>query len=268
MKVQITRTARTAALAAVTALTLASTAYAYLPTIISSFRMSGTAPPYARGNYGSYGIFYATDGDNYLYKFNTVGSLISAVRLPGAVRLGDADYHPPGYPSGTFGVVDEGANNVKVYSFDGSLVGTWRAAPSNTVGYGVGGHMEDIYYLGTRDGVISVYNDRGSFVNSYATGVPTADLAAGMSYLGYPGYYLFLGPSRIGDPVRVYIGYGSLCGTFKLPGLYNVGAITFVKADYWCLRHTGTEIWAYHVNVGPFMAVEPASLGKVKALFK
>jgi hypothetical protein len=36
----------------------------------------------------------------------------------------------------------------------------------------------------------------------------------------------------------------------------------------WCLRDLGTEIWAYEIYTGPLMEVEPASLGRIKALYK
>jgi hypothetical protein len=274
MKVQIARTACMVALGAVTGLTLASTAYAYLPTIISSFRMSGTAPPYARGVYVYgywYGIFYAGEGYNYLYKFDRAGSLLSTVRLPRAVRLGDAEHAPPGFPlSDHFGVVDEGANDVKVYNLTGSFVGTWRAVSTDTVGYARWGYYGKHYaYLGRRDGRVFVYGDTGSLVNSYTTAVELADLAADESYASRPGDYLVVGPRRTGDPVRVYFGpTGSLLGTFSLPGWYNVGASSRPKAYYYCLRRTASEIWAYEVDIGAYMPVEPASLGKVKALYK
>ena len=166
-------------------------------------------------------------------------------------------------------VVDEGARDVKVYNSSGSFLGVWKAVPPNTVGCAVGGYMEKLIYLGTSDGVVSVHRYSGSFITSFATGVPLADLGSAAGYRGW-GEYMYLGPARSGDPVRVY-NWGSICGTFHLPGLRNAGT---VMADAggsiwgWYLRNTGTEIWAYRVQVGHMMAVEPASLGRIKALYK
>ena len=137
--------------------------------------------------------------------------------------MGDADHRPQGYPIGAFGVVDEGADNVKVYNVNGSFLGVWRTVSANTVGYAVGGHMEQLIYLGTSDGVISVHRYSGSFITSFATGVPLADLGSAAGYRGW-GEYVHLGPARSRDPVRVY-NWGSLCGTFHLPGLRNAGTV-------------------------------------------
>lgn len=272
MKTSVVRK-KTVALVAAVSIIMALGAYAYPVRILGSFRISGTAPPYARGVYVDgnwYGIFYAGDGYNYLYKFNWSGSLVSTVRLPRAVRLGDAGHAPPGFPlSDHFGVLDEGTHDVKVYTPAGSFVGTWRAVSSDTVGYARWGYYYNYAYLGTTDGRISVYDEAGSLINSYATGVQIADLAAEESYAGLHGHYLVLGPARTGDPVRVYFGpTGSLIGTFALPGQYNVGASSRMPSNYYCLRRLSSEIWAYYADIGAYMPVEPASLGKVKALFK
>jgi hypothetical protein len=272
MKTRVVRKAGVAPAAAV-ALVLAATASADLPSIISSFRISGTTPPYARGIYGSYGnvggIFYEGPGRHSLRVFTSGGSLVATYRMPGGVTLGDADNPPEGYPAGTFAVVDEGADNVKVYNMNGSFVGVWRAVPANTVGYGCGGYGTPLIYLGTSDGAISVHTYAGSFITSFATGVPLADRGAAGGYRGW-GSYVYLGPARSGDPVRVY-HFSSICGTFHLPGLRNAGTVMPHAGGSiwsWCLRNTGAEIWAYRVQVGYMMAVEPASLGRVKALFK
>jgi hypothetical protein len=242
-------------------------AWAY-PSIISSFRMSGVAPPYARGilSYGLQGIFFERENYNYLYNFNTAGSLVSTVRLPGAVRLGDADFAPEGYP-GCFAVVDEGSHELKAYTRTGSFYGVIRTLRSDVVGYGVGGHVTKYLYLGTRDGVVYRYTPAWSFLNSFATGVEIADLAAGQGYNGRWGDWLEVGPARAGEPIRAYRS-GSFYGSFSLPGIRNCGAVAGYRSAYWCLRNLGTEIWVYAVDLGPLMVVEPASLGKVKALYK
>jgi len=240
------------------------------PSVISSFRMSGVTPPYARGilSYGLQGVFFERDDYNYLYNFNTAGSLVSTVRLPGAVRLGDADFAPEGY-AGCFAVVDEGSHELKAYTRTGSFYGVIRTLRSDVVGYGVGGHVTKYLYLGTRDGVVYRYTPAWSFLYSFATGVEIADLAAGQGYNGYWGDWLEVGPARSGEPIRVYDGWGgSFYGSFSLPGVRNCGASAGYRSAYVCLRDLGTEIWAYAVDLGPLMAVEPASLGRVKALYK
>jgi hypothetical protein len=257
------------ALAAAVALILTAAALADYPSIISSYRMSGVTPPYARGilSYGYRGIFFERESYNYLYNFNTAGSLVSTVRLAGAVRLGDADFAPDGYP-GCFAVVDEGSYELKAYTTAGSFHSVIRTLRSDVVGYGVGGHVTKYLYLGTRGGVIYRYSPTWSFLNSFSTGVEIADLAAGQGYKGMWGDWLEVGPARTGEPVRVYMGGGAFFGSFSLPGVRNCGAVAGYGSAYWCLRNLGTEIWAYAIDLGPLMAVEPSSLGRIKALYQ
>jgi hypothetical protein len=273
MKTSTVRKASVALAAAVALIFVAAAALADYPSIISSFRMSGVTPPYARGIYGGSsgvgGIFYEGPGRHSFRVFTSGGSLVATYPMPGGVMLGDADNPPQGYPSGAFMVVDEGARDVKVYNSSGSFLGVWKAVPPNTVGCAVGGYMEKLIYLGTSDGVVSVHTYSGSFITSFATGVPLADLGSAAGYRGW-GEYMYLGPARSGDPVRVY-NWGSICGTFHLPGLRNAGTVMPHAGGSiwsWCLRNTGTEIWAFRVQIGYMMPVEPASLGRIKALYK
>jgi hypothetical protein len=199
---------------------------------------------------------------------HTSGSLVSRVRLPGAVKLGDADFTPEGYSSGYFAVIDEASQDLKLYSTAGSFYSVIRTLPGDVVAYGRGGHVTPRLYLGTRNGVISRYTTNWSFLNSFATAVPIADLAAGSGYRYAWGDYLEVGSRQAAEPIRVYFGYsGHLCDSFTLPGVRNCGAIGGGDS-YWCLRDLGTEIWAYGVRIAALMEVQPASLGRIKALYK
>jgi hypothetical protein len=262
------------ALSAAVALIFTAAALADYPSIISSFRMSGKAPPYARGIFRPwysniiYGIFYDGPRRHSLRIFTTTGSLIASYAMPGGVMLGDADFAPAGY-SGYFAVIDEGSHELKAYGMTGSFYRVVRTLPSDVVGYGVGGHVTAYVHLGTRGGVVYRYTPAWSFLYSFATGVEIADLAAGQGYNGRWGDWLEVGPARSGEPIRVYDGWGgSFYGSFSLPGVRNCGASAGYRSAYVCLRDLGTGIWAYAVDLGPLMAVEPASLGRVKALYK
>ncbi len=245
------------------------------PSIISSFRMSGATVPYARGIYTGGGsslgaIFYEGTGRHSFRIFTSTGSLTASYPMAGGVRLGDADLPPEGY-TGYLAVVDEGSHELKAYGMTGSFYRVIRTLAADVVAYARGGHVIDYLYLGTRTGVIRRYTPAWSFLNSFATGVPTADLAAGRGYNEYWGNWVILGPSRAPAAIRAYRGEaGSFYGSFALPGNASCGAIYSGRGrtTMWCLRNLGTAIWAYELDTGPLMAVEPASLGKVKALFK
>ena len=265
----IKRWASVACLAAV-ALFFTTAAFADVPSILSSFRMSGTAPPYARGIYGGYwdagGIFYEGPGRHSFRIFTTAGSLTATYPMAGGVMLGDADRAPEGYAG--FAVVDEGSHELKAYGMTGSLYGVIRTLSSDTVAYARGGYTKDYLYLGTSNGVVFCYTPSWSLANSYSTGIAVTDLAAGYGYGHYWGDYLDVGSRQAGDPIRVYYGPGGvMVASFALPGIRSCGAVRSGQI-YWCLRDLGTEIWAYRVAISALMGVEPASLGKVKALFK
>jgi hypothetical protein len=258
------------------ALTLASTAHSYAPIITGSFPLQGINAAQARGVYypyeDPYGIIYVisheSPGVNYLHKFVSEGSHVCSFLLQGASVVGDADRAPDEYSSSYFSVVDVGTNDVKIYNVEGSLVGTLFPAPPDTVAVGIGGHSYNYIYLGTSEGVIYRYWGKGIFSGSFATGVEIYDLAGSGAY-GYEwGDHVLLGPKRPSKLVYAYDYVGRLAGGFRLPGIRNCGAMAYDYCLYWCLREDADGLWAYRVFLGKGMPVEPASLGKVKALFK
>jgi hypothetical protein len=258
------------------ALTSASTAHSYAPRITGSFPLQGIDPPQARGVYyrveyphhEMYVISHERPGENYLYKFISEGSLVSSFLLRGASVLGDADRAPDGYSNSYFSVVDVGTNDVKIYTVEGSLVGTLFPAPPDTVAVGIGGHSYNYTYLGTSEGVIYRYWGKGILSGSIITGIEMYDLAGAGGYGSEWGNYVLLGPKRSSKLVYAYDFRGWLAGGFELPGIRNRGAVVYDYNLYWCLREDADGLWAYRVSLGQGMPVEPASLGKVKALFK
>ncbi len=270
MKMTIARKASVALTAAVAF--IATAALADYPSIISSFRMSGTTPPYARGIY-TYsssslgGIFYEGPGRHSFRIFTLAGSLTATYPMAGGVMLGDADRPPEGY-RGYLAVVDEGSRELKAYSMTGSFYRVIRKLPSGVVAYARGGYTKDYLYLATNTGVVFCYTPSWSLLNSYSTGVAVADLAAGYGYRHSWGDYLDVGSRQAGDPIRVYLGpAGVMVASFALPGIRSCGAVRSGQT-YWCLRDLGTEIWSYRVAISGLMEVQPASLGRIKALYK
>ena len=176
----------------------------------------------------------------------------------------------PGFAYDCFGVVDEGTHELKVYATSGSYVGVARTLAPDVVGYAVGTNVKTFIYLGTSAGVISRYSLTWTFINSFATNTPLGDLAAGRGYNGMWGDWVYLGPSQPPPYIKVYLATGSLYGSFALPGISSCGAM-YKGRDrtyMWCLRDNGSERWAYQIDTGPLMALEPESLGRVKAMFK
>lgn len=207
-----TRRASVALVAAV-AVNLVSAVHAEPPNIINSFPLHGIEPSQARGVYYRverphrviYVISHERPGENYIYKFISEGSLVSSFLLRGASVVGDADRAPDEYTSSCFSVVDVGTNDVKIYTVEGSLVGTLFPAPPETVAVGIGGHSRNYIYLGARDGVILVYYQGGAFITSFATAIEIADLVGSGAY-GYEwGDHVLSGPRYTSNTVIVKV---------------------------------------------------------------
>lgn len=271
MKTQVVRKAGVA-WAAVVTLIFAAAAFAGYPSIVSSFPLTGATPPDPRGIHHTgnniHVISVDKTGENYLYRFTWDGSFISSVILPEAHVLADADHLPEPYPIHYFGAVDIISNDVKIYNTDGSFVGTFLQAPTNTVAFGVGGHVFDYVYFATREGVVFRYTSEGSLMSSFATGIEPGDVTGSGCYGGAWGDYVQITPRGLPGPILSYYARsGVLVDAFQLPGLRNSGSLCF-KTVYYCIRVETEGTWVYKVDLGRGMAVEPASLGKVKALFK
>jgi hypothetical protein len=260
------------ALVAAVAVFFVSAAFSRPPEIVSSFRLSGAAPPNPRGIHfynSAFVISYTAPGVNYLYKFSLQGSFLSSVRLPGANVIAETDRLPETYPREYFSALDTGTRDVKIYTTTGSLVGTFMAAPADAVAIGVGGHVTDYVYLATRGGLIRRYSPRGSFISSFNTGINVRDLTASGGYAYEWGYFVQLAPRGLPGPIYSYRVYGgSLAGSFALPGTRSLGAEGIRISHYWSLRRVNTRLWVYRVYLGQGMPVEPASLGRIKALYK
>jgi hypothetical protein len=274
MKTGVVRKTSVALVAAV-ALFFVAGAFSQPPEIISSFRMSGVTPPYARGIFareGSstiYGIFYEGPYRHSFRVFTSRGSLVATYPMPGGALLGDADYPPVG-SQGHLAVIDEGTHDLKAYSITGNYLGIVSTVPRSTVGYACGGEGNRYAYLADNGGVVYRYSPTWSIINSFATGVPAADLAASRGYADMRGDWVILGPAEPPAALRAYTASGSFYGSFALPGNSSRGSVygggnrtTMVS-----LRNLGKEMWVYVIDTGSLTAVEPASLGKVKALFK
>ena len=274
MRVKLLRRAGVATLAAA-AFLFVPAAFSYPPEILASYPLRGATPPNPRGihPYGS-SLFITSHtgpGVNYLYEFTFQGSFISSMRLPGANVIAETDRLPGTYPRSYFSAVDTGTHDVKIYTTAASLVGTFMATPTDAVAIGVGGHVVDYVYLASSGGLIRRYSPEGSFLSSFSTGVAVGDLAASGGYETRWGYFVQIAPRNLAGPIYSFWSMytaGSLAGTFSLPGSRSCGAVVMQPSAYRCIRRVSTEFWVYYVHLGQGMAVTPASLGRVKALFR
>jgi hypothetical protein len=119
------------------------------------------------------------------------------------------------------------------------------------------------------------YPTAGSLVGSFPIPGPyIGGIAATTKYKGRSGEYIVAAVWAYDtDAVLVYNAGGSVVGTFDAPGttygcVCGPGYPSSAGTTYWCNLYTGPTRWAYQLSLGNGVAVEPVSVGKVKALFR
>lgn len=253
----------------------AQVAYGEVGSVISSFRVNVIYPPemtagvYRDASY-VYIVVYDYGENFYLYSYNPDGTRASTVDL-GLLPFGPAD--PPyasdhsvlgaGYVSFPFG----GGYLLTYSTSTGSLVESIQREPKfRDYAFIPGGRC---IYVGL-DGVLYRMTRAWSVVNSFpyfdSLGAATEDFNGGH------GQYILT--ESFGTTVCVYTGAGSLVSTFPVmhsgkdpccgPGYPPSYGVT-----YWRFIKSGeSDGWCYQIDLGGATAIAPASLGKVKALFR
>jgi hypothetical protein len=254
--------------------------------VISSFRMTGTAKPYALGVYRDssyvYGLVHGSS-QNYLYRFTAGGTRVSSYVLSGTSTPRDAC--PAHVGSGYLAFVD--ATKRHLYTFPvtgGSAVASFPVAgapfPLNCFWDG------SYYYVnGASDlGVFNKYTETGTPDGAWScTGWPD-----GMTYCGGAAYAekgnngsgpYFVACSWLGGEPMCMTTFsgGSLVRTWTPPpengnGLaYGKSSLPGTYGDaVWAAWFTGSAQYAYEFDIAARSkpAVEPASIGKIKSLYR
>jgi hypothetical protein len=257
----------------------ASASFAVPGDVISHFTLSGNIYPVGAAMYRdatyAYGVYDAGPGGQ-LWRYTPAGSFLSSFALPGATRPMDAgDCH---LGAGYVMVLDNGTLLRAYHVATGSLLGSLPVPAADGVTY----DSTSRYYYGSANNYIYRITTAGSLVGSFSGGPDAGTLAATPRFAGQAGNYVIVNPKARGiHPTRVYTGAGSFVASFTFSGPYptmdlRYGAIA--GAGYPASK--GTTLWlvlrtdfiwrsAYQIDLGNGgAAVEPASLGAVKALFR
>jgi hypothetical protein len=259
---------------AVTALTFvaAAAAWAGVGDVLSSFSWSGSMRGIYRDGAYVYGVHQYTYEPAELFIFTPSGSMLpSSARLPGLNAAGDADHSSLG---ADYVAVMDGTTLLREYVITtGSFVRS--TAASGMTGYAYIPGSGYMYFAnGTR---VYRYTTAGSLVGSFPIpGGYIGGIAATAKYGGLSGEYVVVAVwawRHDTDEVFVYNSNGSVAGTFSVPGttygcVCGPGYPSSANATFWCNLYTGVTRWAYQISLGNGVAVEPTSLGKVKALFR
>ena len=258
---------------AAAALAAAFSAQAAVGSVVSSFKMTGLGSPEATGIYRDwtyvYGILYSAGAD-YLAAYTPSGSLVRSVALPQAQSPRDADHSTLG--GGYVDVFDFGTKMLLTYKVNAEFVKA-KPLPSDTTAYAyIPGSSK---YFVARDEMVFRYTIDDVLVNKFYVGGYIGGLAATPVYKGNDGEYVVIGRSGTGGYSYVYTGAGSLIDSFVVPGAGTYGSVVAraypenLQRTYWCVQQIGTARWAYQVEVGGTApAVAPASLGKVRAIYR
>ncbi len=260
-----------------------------LGTVISSFKLSEQSEPYATGIYAGPSyicvIFYSS-GQDYIYRYTRDGSFIAAYPINGTnwPTGGDASHLGAGYVS----LVDQSLNRVFLFSSSGGTPVASFAVSSPS-----GGALADLMWTGTyyevtgitNTGRFNRYNSGGAFMGQVTYGgwpgamTGTGGVAYAPVANGRTGSYLVASPRSNGQPncILNISGSGSFVASYTLPQQYGTGACVgestspgyWGDAD-WLVWVVPSAIWCLQVDIGgrDTTAVTPASLGKVKAIYR
>ena len=217
----------------------AGTAFAGTASIVASFQGPG-AYTYGIDYHASY--IYIGDGHNYIYQTTTTGSLVNSL------YVGNASWGIDRIDSGFW------CCNLGGYIFrlttSGSILRSFEgpASPSNGITYG-----GDFLWLSVNRSILYKLTTTGSVVNTFY-------LPAPRTYTGlcWDAPYLWIASYRW---ISQITQLGSVVESFPV-----TGQLWSVSSDGSYLWYS-TNNWVYQVKVN-FAAVVPASLGRVKALFR
>lgn len=274
----------------VSIVTLAAGAFGEIGSVISSYWLGFGKPGLCLGVYRDasyvYGVVY---NPNVLRRFTPSGSFIDSVPLARIIYPRGADHCHLG--GGYLCICDEYRHLHFVNKSTGSTVSSFTAAGAGS------GEMANVFWDGVyyyvageySKGRFNRYTASGAYAGLWvATGWPSsmagtggaaysniANYAAGDYLVASTYYWTPYCPSCIID-----IDTGSLVATWDLPPLYPIsirasGAVCGPAyppkygAAYWvgCFTMDGTKMFQVDIG-GRSSAVTPASVGKVKAIYR
>ena len=254
--------------------------------VISSFRMTGVAKPYALGIYRDasyvYGLIHGSS-QNYLYRFTAAGTRVSSYVLNGTSTPRDACRAHVG--AGYLAFVDATKRHLLVFPVTGGSAVT--SFPVAGASFPLNCFWDGTYYYvnGPSDlGKFNRYEETGAAAGTWScAGWPDGmTYCGGAAYADYgnnaPGPY-FVATSWLGGEPMCMTTFpgGSLVRTWT-PPLENANGLAYGKSSrpatygdaVWAAWFTGSSLYAFEFDVAARTkpAVEPASIGRIKSLYR
>jgi hypothetical protein len=268
-------------------LVAAAGARAEVGSVISSFPWNATPSPggiYRDASY-VYAVIRDAAGSEYLRRYTTAGSLAGSVTLAMTYpREGDHSHLGASY----FCVIDDDTDRLyMVNTASGSSASSFPVTAPGSLSprevawdgayYYVGGGVQD-------PGHYNLYTAAGSLARSWRpAGWPSSlTVPNALAYASFAanseGHYLIASSALYSQPniiidivsgslvaswlAPTYNGaYGAVCGASSRPGTY--------RGAYW-VNWNAERLWhAYEFDIGaPVTSVLPASVGKIKAIYR
>lgn len=197
------------------------------------------------------GYLHLASGRN-VYMVTEIGQLVYRVYVVIPTTLNDVSYDGRWY----WGSTPTGY----VYRFDGagSIVASWPG-PGPGAGIDFNVSTQRIWYAtGTRIYRLMI---TGPVLNSFAC--PGVTALGGLSYDS--GHVWTVDAGKVGGPIYRYTTAGSLVQKIPQPGKLIYGVTSWPGGYLWYTNRL--DNWAYKITVNP-SALAPASLGRVKALYR
>ncbi|MEE9457534.1 MAG: hypothetical protein V3W11_10340 [bacterium] len=247
-----------------------------LGSVISSFRIADNYHTYAYGvaRDGTY-VYYVTVEMSpayrlyYRYPGGGGGGMIFIGKFPAG--HGDADTSVLG--TGYFADIYEVGSVQTITDFDirtGSAVASWAPFEGNMRGYAYSPALRRKYVA--RDYRIYRYDTSGNLLSSFGFGRNINGLAVTEEFCGYNGEYII---ASYGTDSYVLNAQGVQIGSFSYPrGVITAcacgpGYPSEYGTTFWCIVDTYMQaVYLSQVSLHNATAVTPASVGRIKALFR
>jgi glycosidase len=233
----------------------ATSVFAGTLTVVSSFT---SAKNWRKGLEYAGGYLYTTSNysDNSILVYTTTGSLVRSIPTPASAMGVEVSNAPSGYLwLNTFSP----ANGYRMVLSSGSVAASWSGPAS---GYGITSDGTYLYWSTTSSDMMYVLTTTGSVVRSFTQ---PGGFPGGCDYVA-PGYLWLCNWS--GSPFIYYCTtMGSVIDSFSTPGAARPSGVTWDGNYVWYHEYSGTTGPVFRATVN-FTNVAPASVGKVKALFR
>jgi hypothetical protein len=269
---------RSSAAAALCVALLPVPAFPSLGSVISSFWVADNYHSYAHGvaRDGTY-VYYVTVEMSpayrlyYRYPGGGGGGMTFIGKFPAGHGDADVSVLGPGYFADIY---REGSSGpYAITDFDvatGSAVASWAPFEDNMRGYAYSPALGR-KYVG-RDYRIYRYDTSGKLLSSFGFGMNINGLAVTEEFCGYNGEYII---ASYGRDSYVLNAQGVQIGSFS----YARGVITACACGpgypseygttFWCIVDTYMQaVYVVQISLHNATAVAPASVGKIKALYR